>query len=298
MNTGAKDIVLVVDDSPETLGMLNDTLETAGMTTLVALDGKQAINIAKKMLPDIILLDALMPGMDGFETCVELKKDNTLNKIPIIFMTGLTDTQHIVQGFESGGVDYVTKPINSSELIARIKVHLSNARITFSAQTALDTAGQNICAVNDSGEFLWGTPQVNELLYEVNNNGWTQDEFTRPISDWLNHNPSEGAHLNIKIHSHSLSFYYIGKSNQNETLLKLSNDDQPDEKNVLKDKFSVTEREADVLLWVAKGKTNREIAQILELSPRTINKHLEQIFKKLNVENRTSAAAIAVNTLR
>jgi DNA-binding CsgD family transcriptional regulator len=79
-----------------------------------------------------------------------------------------------------------------------------------------------------------------------------------------------------------------------EYLLRLVNDDQPDERDLLKQHFAVASREAEVLLWVAKGKTNREIAQILELSPRTVNKHLEQLFKKIGVENRTSAATLAV----
>ena len=89
----------------------------------------------------------------------------------------------------------------------------------------------------------------------------------------------------------------MGPANGDEFLLRLINDDQPAECDLLKHHFAVTSREAEVLLWVAKGKTNREIAQILELSPRTVNKHLEQLFKKIGVENRTSAATLAVAAL-
>ena len=155
----SSDLVLVVDDSPDTVGMLNDTLERAGMTTLVALEGGQAINIARKMMPDIILLDAMMPVMDGFEVCKKLKSDTELKSTPVIFMTGLKDTESVVKGFEAGGVDYVTKPISTEELVARVRVHLANARLTQSAQSALDATGQFMFAVNSQGKILWSTPQ-------------------------------------------------------------------------------------------------------------------------------------------
>src|SRR5690606_38069633 len=179
------DLVLVVDDSPETLGMLNDALEQAGMTTLVALEGRQALNIARKMAPDVILLDAMMPNMDGFETCEFLKRDLELKNIPVIFMTGLADTASIVKGFAAGGVDYVTKPINPLELIARIKVHLNNARATRSAQAALDSTGQNLCAVNIRGELRWATPLVNQYLDRLFPGGWEQPQLAEPLSQWL-----------------------------------------------------------------------------------------------------------------
>jgi len=292
------DLVLVVDDSPETLGMLNDALEQAGMTTLVALEGRQALSIARKMTPDIILLDAMMPAMDGFETCKFLKSDLELKSIPVIFMTGLTDTDSVVKGFAAGGVDYVTKPINPLELIARIKVHLNNARTTRSAQAALDSTGQNLCAINRRGDLRWATPQVNQYLERLSPGGWPQLQLATHLGQWLQRQPAEGAQLSLAVADTTLKWVLVGPANGEEFLLRLINDDQPDERDLLKQHFAVTSREAEVLLWVAKGKTNREIAQILELSPRTINKHLEQLFKKIGVENRTSAATLAVGALQ
>src|ERR1700677_2959036 len=105
-----RDIVLVVDDSPETLRLLTDALEDAGMTVLVAREGEHALSIVEKVLPDVILMDALMPGTDGFETCRRLKQNKALTHVPVLFMTGLSDTEHIIEGLEAGGVDYVTKP--------------------------------------------------------------------------------------------------------------------------------------------------------------------------------------------
>lgn len=292
------DLILVVDDSPETLGMLNDALEKAGMTTLVALEGRQALNIARKMTPDMILLDAVMPNMDGFETCEHLKRDLELKNIPVIFMTGLADTDSIVKGFAAGGVDYVTKPINPLELVARIKVHLDNARTTRSAQAALDSTGQSLCAVDRLGELRWATPQVNQYLERLCPGGWRQLQISDTLSHWLKHHPPEGGQLQITAGGTTLKWVLVGAASGDEYLLRLVNEDQLDECALLKQRFAVTSREAEVLVWVAKGKTNREIAQILELSPRTINKHLEQLFKKIGVENRTTAATLAVSVLQ
>ncbi len=141
------DIVLVVDDSPEALKLTNDVLEEAGVSVLVALEGKQALTIARRLRPDMILLDAVMPHMDGFETCRLLKADPELAGIPVIFMTGLADTDNIVKGLEAGGVDYLTKPIRPDELLARIRVHIQNARLTHSACSALDSTGQHLFTV-------------------------------------------------------------------------------------------------------------------------------------------------------
>src|SRR3954463_4648465 len=146
----SRDIVLVVDDSPETLRMLTDAIEDAGMTVLVAREGEYALSIMERVLPDIILMDALMPGTDGFETCRRLKQNKALAHVPVIFMTGLSDTEHIIQGLEAGGVDYVTKPIVPGELLARIRVHLANARIAHSARTALDAFGRVLLAARHS----------------------------------------------------------------------------------------------------------------------------------------------------
>ena len=299
MNTNTdSDLVLIVDDSPETLGMLNATLEKENMTSLVALEGNQALSIASKMVPDIILLDAMMPNMDGFEVCQRLKSDPQLRSIPVIFMTGLSDTQSVVKGFESGGVDYITKPIVHSELIARIRVHLANNRLTNSVQSAMDLAGQYIFAVSKTGDLLWSTPQVNQLLehYEQENL-WSPSKLPAQLKKWIDCNPSMGMEFTLTIDNEKHKVIYLGKSSDNEFLLRLLNSNSDDEASILQNRLSLTPREAEVLLWIAKGKTNKEIGQILEASPKTINKHSEKIYKKLEVDNRTSAASKALQYL-
>ena len=128
LHNDRKTVVMVVDDAVDSIRMINDAMEEAGMTVLVALEGNQALTISQNITPDVVLMDALMPHMDGFETCRRLKENPAFADIPIIFMTGLSDTEHVVMGLNAGGVDYVTKPINTTELLARMDVHLTNAR--------------------------------------------------------------------------------------------------------------------------------------------------------------------------
>ncbi len=106
-------VVLIVDDVPDNLSVLHDALDEAGYTVLVAINGESALQRAAQALPDIVLLDAVMPGMDGFEVARRLKAHPDTAHIPIIFMTGLTETEHVVAAFAAGGVDKVTKTIRA-----------------------------------------------------------------------------------------------------------------------------------------------------------------------------------------
>ncbi|MCG8317444.1 MAG: response regulator transcription factor [Pseudomonadales bacterium] len=293
-----KDVVLVVDDSPESLGMINDTLDAAGLTVLVALEGQQALTIASNITPDIILLDALMPNMDGFETCRQLKANRDLGHIPVIFMTGLSDTESIVKGLEAGGVDYIQKPVNGDELVARMKVHLANARLTLSARTALDSAGQFLFATTDSGELLWSTPQAHQLFTVSGaDETWLNTELANHIEQLFSAHYNKEKGLIIKVGEQPLEVRYIGNTKTNEHLMRLVDLQRPSDTELLKNALELTGREAEVLLWLAKGKSNGEIGTILGVSPRTVNKHLEQVFRKLGVENRTSAAVKALSYL-
>ena len=118
------DTVLIVDDTPANLGVVVDSLEARGIRVLVALDGIEALERAAFAQPDLILLDVKMPGIDGFETCRRLKRDERTRDIAVIFMTSLTGNEDRVEGFSAGGVDYVTKPLYVDETLARVGVHL------------------------------------------------------------------------------------------------------------------------------------------------------------------------------
>lgn len=296
-----RDVALVVDDSPETLRLLTDALDGAGMTVMVALDGASAMRIVDQITPDIVLMDAVMPGMDGFETCRRLKRDAGLDNVPIIFMTGLAETEHIVRGLEAGGVDYVTKPIAIEEMLARIRVHLANARLTQSARAALDVSGRYLLAVSDAGKIMWATPQAQKLLADTLSVN-ADDDFVLPdpMPQWLDQAQkgkagSKAGAMAAFPGNEQLRLQYMGKLGPNEFLLRLAKDSGADTPAEFSSELGLTTREGEVLQWLSKGKTNRDIAQILGLSPRTVDKHLEQIYSKLGVENRTAAAAIAVN---
>ena len=140
--TGAK--VLLVDDTPENLRILRQTLESEGYSILVATSGEAGLRIAGSAHPDLILLDVLMPGLDGFETCRRLKADETTEDIPVIFVTAQTETRAVIEGFRAGGVDYIVKPFNEEEVLVRVQTHLKIDHLTRElAQKNTDLTGAN-----------------------------------------------------------------------------------------------------------------------------------------------------------
>lgn len=294
-----RDIVLVVDDSPETLSFLTEALEGSGSTVLVAVDGESALTLAERVTPDLILLDAVMPGIGGFETCRRLKRIRHLAHIPVIFMTGLSDTEHVVKGLEAGGVDYITKPIVIDELMARMRVHLANARGSEAARSALDAAGRFLLSVGADGGVRWTTPQAAKLLRALSPEA-DDSEFHLPaeIVRWLAKAAKSESEPHVwSLGETSVELTYVGRLGSDEHLLRLAKAASDDATALLRQHFALTKREAEVLQWVARGKSNKDISVVLTISPRTVNKHLEQIFQKLGVENRSSAAAITIQVL-
>lgn len=289
---GRKCIALVVDDAPETLGMVSAALEKSGMTVLVATDGRSAIELTRRVEPDVILMDAVMPGMDGFETCRELRFGADPVTTPIVFMTGLTDKEHLLEGLASGGVDYITKPVVVEELIARLSTHIINSRLLQSARDALDTSGRTVLACDPNGKVLWGSQKAIEFLnttdaaaLDASWSKWVANCANRPVSAVSPYETNE------------LTFQYIGMTSAPEILIKPMRRMTHSKENVLAEAFELTPREAEVLYWLTLGKTNRDISAILGLSARTVNKHLEQIFQKMGIDNRTSAAVMADRVL-
>lgn len=292
------EIVLVVDDSPEALGFLTRALEDAGVTVLVATSGEGALAIAGEVAPDVVLMDAVMPGLDGFETCRRLKTASNLAHVPVIFMTALSETEHVVHALESGGVDFLTKPINLDELRARMRVHLANARRTQSARVALDAAGRHLMAFSSSGRVHWATPQATRLTGGPESGEDVLAILGERVRTWLGgRNPAmlAGQSLSAAIPSHGeVQLLCLGTVSQDEYLFRLIVQSEANQEDMLRQHFGLTARESEVLLWIMRGKSNRDIGEVLGLSPRTVNKHLEQIYVKLGVENRASAAVKAM----
>lgn len=291
--------ILAVDDSPETLSMLNDTLSDAGYQVLVALNGKQALSIIQNVTPDIILMDAKMPQMDGYETCRRLKSKLDLRHIPVIFMTGLTDEDSISSAFGAGAVDYVTKPVNTQELNLRVSAHLTNSKLMQSARMALDVSGRYYFATDAYGNFLWATPESLAFLADQGiENEWLMSRLPEFLQSFLYQPDNVTDQKKRLVDTKETVFIQpLSSKKQGEFLFQLVIEKTEGNTGKLKSLFNLTDREAEVLVWVARGKTNREVAIILDISPRTINKHLEQIFKKLGVENRTGAAGMVLKLI-
>jgi DNA-binding response OmpR family regulator/DNA-binding CsgD family transcriptional regulator len=311
-----RSVVLVVDDHPDTLQFLIDALEDADITVLVAIDGQSALKQASHLLPDLILLDAVMPGLDGFETCRALKSGPAVD-VPVIFMTGLDDTEHIVRGLEAGGIDYLTKPIAPDELLARMRVHLGNARKAQGVRNALDISGRTMLAVDANGSIKWATPQAQRILANLAGNDSAATESVGGKNDatilagalppqicaWLSLGPSPASNpsITVSLHGTKIRFHLLSRVTEDEIFLVIQQAEsattERDRISKLQSRFGLTNREAEVLYWLSCGKSNRDIADILGISYRTVDKHLEHLFAKIGVESRSSAIATSMRTL-
>ena len=305
-----KPTILLVDDDAEALGFLTPLLQREGFLVLVATRGERALASMQQVHPDLVLLDAVMPEMDGFETCRRLKRMSFAASIPVIFMTALSAVDDTIRGLEAGGVDYVTKPVSVPELIARIRVHLAGAQLVASAHAAMDAAGCALFATSMAGQLLWATPTAKRILesHAGEGAGWLAEAVARLLQapgpgdmverTGVEHTGVERTGVErIGAAGTSLQLRRIGQMSQNEVLLRVTLSQHSKEEARLRARLPVTPREAEVLMWLARGKSNRDIAEILGLSPRTVNKHLEQIYAKLGVESRSAAVALAFRSL-
>ena len=311
------DVVLIVDDVPDNLSVLHDALDESGYTVLVATSGEAALQRALQAVPDIVLLDAMMPGMDGFEVAKRLKAMPETAHIPIIFMTGLTETEHLVAALEAGGVDYVTKPIKPKEVMARMGVHLQSARLARQdarqagqARNALDAFGYASITVHvggvGDGKLIWQTPLARDLLLRYY--GTSAPQTPGPVLNWLRRHLADAERqiepprltaelgprrLTFRLHQQTGDGY--GGGDWLIVMREISEDAVVEAMSLC---FKLTAREAEVLYWVVKGKINRDIGDILGASPATVKKHLERVYAKLGVETRTAAAGMAMNRIK
>lgn len=281
--------VLVVDDVPESLAFLCEALDDAGFTVLVASDGPSALERLRRIEPDVILLDASMPGMDGFEVCRRIKADSALAALPVVFMTGLTETEHIVAGFHAGGIDYVTKPVQPEELIARLRTHSRNARAMRQAREVLDVAGHGVVVVDGEAAVLWRSRQAEAWLEDFF--GARAGGLPEAVAAWLARPGEEREPLVAERGQRRLVLREVGSVGLGERVLML-HCQQADRPALRLQRAALTPRETEVLYWLARGKTNRDIADICGMKPRTVTKHLEHIFEKLGVETRAAAAVL------
>jgi CheY-like chemotaxis protein/DNA-binding CsgD family transcriptional regulator len=303
--TAKKDTVMIVDDTPDNLALLSDTLSESGYRVLVATDGLSALEQIAYLKPDIILLDVMMPGIDGYETCNRLKSDPKAAAIPVIFMTALSDLDDLLRGFGEGAVDYLVKPIRPPEVLARVEAQLKQARTIQRVENALNNSPYSTLAINAAGDITWLPAAASHWLCEflqvptLPENikagfplpeplmEWVKPKLTKPENiEYVPFEQTRGdTRFSLKLNPcHDLQEY----------LLLLEKHSREWNLDSVKNSLGLTSREAEILMWISRGKTNKEVGLILGGSPRTVNKHLEHIFEKLGVVTRAAAVSIAM----
>ncbi|MCL1602945.1 DNA-binding response regulator [Succinatimonas hippei] len=295
MDNDTKGIILTADDDSQTLGMINTVLIKAGYSSLLAMDGEQVLSICSRIVPDLILMDAFMPQLDGFETCRRLRKDPLFAHIPVIFMTGLDHDDSLQLSFEAGAIDYLKKPINLNELLIRIKSHLQKSKSYFAAFESLDNNNLTGFGFKDDLSFSYITPNALKLFEKYGYNRIDLVElFSSKLKTWIQ--VAKPGDVFLLDNAVSLIISYSGRNSANEYVVRVYEKEEIKEDQkylMLQQAFGLTLREAQVLYYISLGKSNKEIGIILGISSRTVDKHTEMIFQKLMVDNRTSAAFIA-----
>jgi DNA-binding response OmpR family regulator/DNA-binding CsgD family transcriptional regulator len=293
----ANGTIMIVDDTPANLALLSDTLSEANYRVLVATDGLSALEQIDFLKPDIILMDVMMPGIDGFETCRRLKAEPMTANIPVLFMTGLSELDNLLRGFDEGGLDYIIKPIRPPEVLARIEVHLALARDRQRAENALNQSPFCALAVDQQGYITWLTPAARTMLTEMMPQTFFSigDALPKAIRDWYQTCRANADNSTDEFRSPTgITVRMTACQNAGEYLLLLKKNAAEWNLESLKDSLGLTFREAEILMWISRGKTNKEVGLILESSHRTVNKHLEHIYEKLGVTTRAAAVAMVL----
>jgi len=292
MSSRPADRVLVVDDTPANLALLLDTLSAAGHELLVAESGPSALAVLEHTTPDLILLDLMMPGMDGIETCRRLKLRSECAAVPVLFMTAVEEPEQKLRAFAAGAVDYITKPAYVPEVTARVAAHLQIRRLQKSLADELalrleaeeqlrQSLNQAVVLADAAGRIVFLTRLAADLLAK--------------------HHPAAGtASLPPAIlsgESHLVVRRFAERDRHDLQMFVLEERGSPPGPAALLG-LGVTPREAEVLYWLAQGKSNPDIATILGANVRTVHKHVEHIFQKLGLETRHAATLAALEVLR
>ncbi len=289
---GQASTVLVVDDVPENLGLLLDALGQEGHRVLVAESGESAMVQLDHEVPDLILLDQRLPGMDGLEVCRRIRARSDCGDVPILFLTAVTETGDKVRALDAGAVDYVTKPIEPAEVLARVRTHLRVASLQRSLQEEVamrreaeeqlrDSLDRALVVATWQGQIRFATHRAQTLLMAL---GGSESRGELPAFLVAMLRRGGGVHrapgdVEVRV------LRVAGEAEPG--VLELSAPDRATPAALLA--LGLTPREAEVLFWVSEGKTNAEVGVILNSARRTVEKHVEHILEKLGVENRSAA---------
>jgi DNA-binding NarL/FixJ family response regulator len=254
---------------------------------------------------DLILLDMIMPGLDGLAVCERIRQHPQWRELPLIFLTAVDVPTQKVRALEAGAVDYISKPVHPPEVLARVRTHLDlraarlalqkkNSQLEAEIALRLDAEAQlaqsldrALLIADREGRLVFQTLRATHLLFKHlahHQPGWLPPELASAER-------FTGAAGTLLLHR------FTEKGDDALTVLYLMEEHAPPGPAELI-KLGLTPRQAEVLYWIAQGKTNGEIAIILGTSPRTVEKHVEQLLERLGVENRVAAAAQANEALR
>ena len=297
--------VLVVDDTPANLGVVLESLGSAGYRLLVAESGERALALLAKQPVDLVLLDVIMPGRDGFATFAEIRRNPEWLDLPVLFMTAVDDPAQKVRALEAGAVDYISKPVHPPEVLARVRTHLElraarqelekqNAKLEAEIALRSDAEAQlaqsldrALLVVDGEGRVVFRTLRAAHLLHK-HLPQHQADRFPLELQRAERFDSRVGTLLVRRFAAKDgdpLHVVYLGEEHAPPGPAELI-------------PLGLTPRQAEVLYWIAQGKTNAEISIILGTSPRTVDKHVEQLLERLGVENRLAAAAKANDILR
>jgi CheY-like chemotaxis protein/DNA-binding CsgD family transcriptional regulator len=306
--------VLIVDDLPANVDVVLGFLVEAGYRVLVSDSGYRALEQLARTLPDIILLDLMMPGLDGIETCKRIKANPEWSHIPVIMMTAADELSKKLAAFKAGAVDFVTKPVQPEEVQARVQTHLQlrdlqksleqknqelaeEIELRLDAEKQLETSlEQALLVVNQQGQVLFATGQARVLLNTFFAQG-SDKNLPGELQTWLRGPDSQRPKLisHKKRGEIEVDHFALSKTG-NVSLLRIEHRNGDNGPKALLS-LGVTAREAEVLYWISEGKTNPEIAIIIDASLNTVKKHAINLFAKLGVETRTAAARLALGVL-
>jgi DNA-binding NarL/FixJ family response regulator len=254
------------------------------------------------------LLDGMMPGIDGFETCHRIKQNPQTAAIPILFMTALGDLDDLLRGFDEGAVDYIVKPFRNEEVLARVGAHINQMRMAGRVEEVLQVSGLAALAIDRDGRVTWCSPAARAQLQAATattNSVEPGDEQPRLPSvllelclSFMSGQHSAPVRFQVGNLSAKISECTYAGEGAGEYLIQLQSTNNEPNLETLRSDLGLTAREAEVLMWIARGKTNKDIGEILGSSPRTVNKHLEHIFEKLGVSTRSAAVSVAMQSLK
>ncbi|NOX35747.1 MAG: response regulator transcription factor [Deltaproteobacteria bacterium] len=264
-----KAVIMIIDDSPESLKLLTNILAGQGFGVRQALNGRMALDAIKQQLPDLIILDIRMPGMDGLEVCRQLKDDANTRTVPVIFISGLRESDDKVKAFEVGALDYITKPFQEAEVLARVKLHLALSKMKQNLEELVQRRTIKLEESNTALKVLLEHRQSEREKFEENVithiNSLVMPYLKRLKKSSLDHKQTALADV-IESNLDEITSQFSGK--------------------LYAKAVGLTRREMEVAALIKTGKTNMEIADLLYISEHSISFHRQNLRKKLGLLGR------------